>query len=499
VTQMLAGTVAIRDRYARQLLAGIGEQDYHKFNSYTATKRAQLVQKSFEQPSLMSAANAFGETFAGVTSTLKDNLEIALGKVGMPLFKAVTAEVKSWNEWMGANQEKLAEIGRTIGDGLVTGFKYAKSAAEFLVANAGTIMDIGKVWLMFRLAGGLGGTIGGALGGIGGAVGGFGGGKASGLESAIKKFGDRVGLYQSYGAGLAISSAGGMAGAAQSIGLGGALQIGVISHELGEYLGVHRAITNVIDPQRVKYEKLMVSIKQWDDALLASRDKLAGKTGAAGTSNYSNATTAAGLARIHAESMKDAYRMMKASPGGFWDPLGGAAGRHQARKHLEAGGLDPDTVDKFMKGSPSEQAAMMKEAAGRASMVQQSADRAAALTDQWVQQAIDKMSADERASLDMQAGTQRLFEVIHRMIASGTQPTLGPAYTDTISLLSVIGILKGAEDKLPQGKAPVTNIKIDRVEVAAKDPDRWIAELDAKARSHNRAPRQPRAAVRGGF
>ena len=75
-----------------------------------------------------------------------DNLKIALGKVGLPLFKALTEEMKDWNKWLDANQDKVAEFGKTLSDGLVTGFRAVKSAVQFLVEHSDTIIAIGKVW-----------------------------------------------------------------------------------------------------------------------------------------------------------------------------------------------------------------------------------------------------------------------------------------------------------------------------------------------------------------
>ncbi len=149
VTQMLAGTVAIRDRYARQLLAGIGEKDYKKFNTYDPTKRAQLVQKSFEQPALIQAADAFGNSFEGVVSTLKDNLEIALGQVGMPLMKQLTNEIKSWTQWITDNPDKVASMIGTVGNGLKEAFSIVKEIASSIFPIIKDVMGVIKDVLSF--------------------------------------------------------------------------------------------------------------------------------------------------------------------------------------------------------------------------------------------------------------------------------------------------------------------------------------------------------------
>jgi hypothetical protein len=59
---------------------------------------------------------------------------------------------------------------------------------------------------------------------------------------------------------------------------------------------------------------------------------------------------------------------------------------------------------------------------------------------------------------------------------------------DRIVAIAVLVEMIGLDDaarltEAPQQEPPVTNIKIDRVEVSAKDPERWIAEMDAMVRS----------------
>lgn len=188
ITQMLAGTVAIRDRYARQLLAGIGETDYHKFNKYDAGKRAQLTQKAFDQPSLKQGLDAASNTFEGVTSTFKDNLEIALGKVGLPLMKALTTEIKSWSTWIDKNPAMVASISSTISNGLVKAFEVVKEigatilpvlanvagvikdAFSFVVENKDLLLTVVKGLMVYKgamMAKGIGGGLLGALKGGG--------------------------------------------------------------------------------------------------------------------------------------------------------------------------------------------------------------------------------------------------------------------------------------------------------------------------------------------
>jgi len=130
VSQMLSGSVGLRDRYARQLLSSMGHQDYKAFNKLDAKKRAQITKSAFEQAPIQDAAKAFGSSTEGVMSTMQDNLEIALGKVGLPLMKAMTEEVKSWNTWFSSNPEKIQAMGEKFASGLKEAFFIIKDIAQ---------------------------------------------------------------------------------------------------------------------------------------------------------------------------------------------------------------------------------------------------------------------------------------------------------------------------------------------------------------------------------
>lgn len=139
IQQMLAGTLGAKDRYARQLLAGVNVHDYHAFNKMSASKRADLTQQSLSTPQIKGAATAFGESTQGVMSTFKDVMEITLGKVGLPLMKAMTAEVKSWTDYIATHQEQIESMGKSLGDGLKEAFSVVK---EIVVSVFPLVKDV---------------------------------------------------------------------------------------------------------------------------------------------------------------------------------------------------------------------------------------------------------------------------------------------------------------------------------------------------------------------
>jgi hypothetical protein len=105
------------------------------------------------------------------------------------------------------------------------------------------------------------------------------------------------------------------------------------------------------------------------------------------------------------------------------------------------------------------------------------------------------MTAEQRRSVD--EGKAR-FIVMQQILAALRDHTAFPGMKAVIETL-----LKDAKDPLSDqkrgGNTYVTNnIQVD---VAAKDPDRWIAELDAKVARKIRAPSQARGTIdtRGGM
>lgn len=200
IQRMLAGTVIIRDHAAKQLLASVGINDFHVFNKKGATERAQITQSAFNSKEIQAAAQAYKDTFAGVTSTLKDNLEITFGKVGMPLLQAMTGEIKSWLGWVEKNPQIIADMVSSLGNGLKEGFTIVRSIAsevapvfkdvlgviqgvfEFVSQHRDVLIQTAKALLVFK---GIS-MVGGMARGMGGGIGGMFGEMTTGLKGLVE-------------------------------------------------------------------------------------------------------------------------------------------------------------------------------------------------------------------------------------------------------------------------------------------------------------------------
>lgn len=146
LTEMLQGNVSKRMRFAQQLL-GMAHVTSERFREMSAKERLSLVTGVLTSPAMKNANDAMAASFSGVTSTLEDKLQIVFGKIGKPLFDAITGAVKNFNHWLDTNAEKIEAVGKVIGDGLVVAFHMLGSALE-LVSDAGKIViDVLGQWL----------------------------------------------------------------------------------------------------------------------------------------------------------------------------------------------------------------------------------------------------------------------------------------------------------------------------------------------------------------
>lgn len=140
LTEMLQGNVSNRMRFVKQLL-GMVHVTEEEFRTFSAKQRLELTKKILTSPALKNAADEFKDSFAGVTSTLEDRLQILFGRVGMPLFKALTEAVAGLNAWLERNKETIEAVGVAIGSVLATAFDVLKTAINGVVVVLGFLVE----------------------------------------------------------------------------------------------------------------------------------------------------------------------------------------------------------------------------------------------------------------------------------------------------------------------------------------------------------------------
>jgi hypothetical protein len=506
IQQALSAGVHIKDRFAMSVLAQKGI-DYtpEKFNKLTTEKKTEVFQRAFQSQAILDMAKKQGEdTFHGVMSTLDDNFSLLMGKIGQPVFKALTTEVAGWNTWMEKNSLTIDKIASTVSSSLVTGFRYVKSVAQFLYDHADTLMMIGKVWAVGKLGGMLGGGLGiggGNLGAITGTLTPMGAMIKEAVRSSMMAMSGFMGRGAS-GAlgtlGLGFSQMGGVLGA---LGPGGVLGIGYVAHQLGEYLGVHKALTQAIDPTRAKLIELEKSMEVFDDAVKRASKDLDNEKGALGSQSMKNAIGSVDYMKTQINVLRDVSygRYKGAAEDRTYGLMGGHTGNIRAA--LASAGYTEDEMRQKGLFTRSGRLAEEMRLQARTQTTGAFSYLASHQTDIGIEAAMKMMTASERASIDTKKATQLVMEKFMQLFTSSGYGMTGL----NAALMSPAEIKKMLlkESLDPFGGANINQNITNHinVEMTAKDPDRWLQELDDKVARKIKAPTQARGSIitRGGL
>ena len=154
IDQAIRGQFRSVDQLTGKLLGAlgfVGEEGRRTFNQLEVAQRKAFVLQALTQPAIAKLAAAQEQSFSGVFSTLQDNLQIFLGKVGLPLFKEITKEISSWNKWIESNEVVLQRVVSQFSKGLVAGFDIIKDAVTFFIENKDTLLAVAKVWLALKV------------------------------------------------------------------------------------------------------------------------------------------------------------------------------------------------------------------------------------------------------------------------------------------------------------------------------------------------------------
>lgn len=168
IKQMMMGTVAQRDRTAQTIIAMMGET-VDKFNAKVKADPRygiDFIKRAFDSDALKQARSKMEHTFSGAVSTLKDNIEISLGKAGKPLFDALSGVLNDVNAWIDKHPAELEDWGKKLGGYLKDGFNALRKGVDFVVQNKDTLMHLAEAFVAFKLMGGGLGSLGGVVGNL---------------------------------------------------------------------------------------------------------------------------------------------------------------------------------------------------------------------------------------------------------------------------------------------------------------------------------------------
>lgn len=233
IEQALTTQVSARDRFAKNILAqkevGLNAD---QFNALSIEKRVAAMSKGLTSKAVTDMARKQGEdTFEGAMSTLEDNFQIMASKAGGSLFKSLTEEVKGWNAWIDKNSSKLASMVDSLSSGLMRAFSITKEIAtglvpvfkemlgviggvmNFAAEHKDTLIALAKGLLIYKGASMVGGMAMGALQGGAGLFGGVGGSLGQ-MRSGFTELNSQTATLKSAFGGLTtlLSGAGGLIG-----------------------------------------------------------------------------------------------------------------------------------------------------------------------------------------------------------------------------------------------------------------------------------------------
>lgn len=495
--QALRGQFHSVDQFTGKILGSIGytgEEGRKRFNEMGADKRMEVLKAALMQKQLTQLASAQGGSFSGVLSTLQDTIEKTLGKVGQPIFKALGAEIRDWNKWLEANGDRVDDIAKTIGQHLVTGFRFVKDTLGFFVSHADTLIMVGKVWAAVKIGSMLGGGAGGLLGKmVGGAEGMAGSGGLRGLgaffRGASDRFNPETGEYEHTKAGRGRQAVGGMKGVVDNLGLlassgaagyaiGNMLGLDKVGSQLGEGLAY---VTGRADGTTRAFEKL-----ERESARLEQAMRAAAKAGPDAPSALRNLAGQSMDYAQQANLVRDAFAAyQKAQRTGSTQD---AADFMMKRQIAEQAGL---SISDIMKtGGPQQFIDSMNAKSGQLSA-------RGALAGMGTQAAIalgmQKLTEYQRKTLETEMAQEEISRYMVQQLASGK----------LINPETVMEILRrNTQD--PEGKhknvsdKPKVNVTIQRIEVQSDDPDRMAFGLIESFRDAAKNPSSALSSLREG-
>lgn len=504
IEQATTSKVGMMDRFARNILAQkeIGYTDYHKFNALSIEKRVEVLKKALTTKAIRDMAQKQGEdTFSGVTSTLQDNFEILLGKIGLPLFKAITNEVKGWNSWLDKNQRKIDEFAKSAASTLISGFRMVKDAFVFVYNHADTLIAIAKAYAAIKigsmLSSGLAGSGGGLVSQIGAVL-------AFGRKKIDAEIDPKTGQWVTTGQiGRGRQAVGGLKGVAENAGmLGASLGAGYafgnlindvtkLSSTLSGSTRVNGELLDITDKTTEKYALLVKSMASFDKALQKAADDLKGEKGAKGTASFANIQGAGDYTDKQIQFLEKLEKWQKYNPDSVPGMFGQgsedktAFNRAMMESMLKKSGLfDAKEIAEATRGPRG----MREKLENRQKFLDTRRDTAASMADEaWA-----TLPKEVKKSLDQQKVTQALMAYSLQQLGSGN-------LRFTLSKEDVATAMKMMNEEIdpfdrPQGKPPSQHVTINIQQVSAKDPNRWLAEMDDLVQRRVRAPTRAKGA-----
>lgn len=130
------------------------------WNSMTAEDRVKIFQAAINDPAWDAAIARQRDSFLGLTSTLRDNFEILAGQTGEKFFAKVKGGLKEINDWIDKHPKEIADFTTKVADGLAKAFDMMAGAFKFVVDHKDLILKLAEAWAIGKVTGAFGGASG---------------------------------------------------------------------------------------------------------------------------------------------------------------------------------------------------------------------------------------------------------------------------------------------------------------------------------------------------
>lgn len=452
-----------KDMFIRQLLSQHGQEvSVEKFGKMSQKERAGVMQKALDSKGMNEFIAKNDTTFNGAMGNIKSHLSKLAETAGQPLFAAATKELLRWQGWIEKNRSSLESAGQKAGEYLMTAFNAVKEvgtqlfpiikdvagvlkdAIAFVANNKDVVMGIAKALIVLKV----GEKAGSVARGIGGGVSGmFGGGDWTKMKEGFTGLKDGTGSLTAAfsNMGSILSGAGGLAAAAFKAGTAlwaiGKIMFGQNEHDKQVALNAEERQKAVDD-----YTKNKSELAEYE------------KKFAPGQLNFDPATQ-----EIRNDSVKRDYERLKEL----------RIGKQEAQEQMIAQGKKQGTIRSTLKD-------------GKETLEFLARDTDASYSKNWKKDYATKAALVKQSELMWK-------EMGGILVSSGTN-VRGTLIRD------IIGAKPDEKvDELPGAKPPEQNITINIQRVMAKDPNRWLADMDDMVNKRLQAPTRSKHHFKGGL
>lgn len=138
VLQGIEGRFSTTDFFLKAILEPLGfegKDGRERFKALSKKQRFQKLQEGLRNPVFRELAEKQSQSWTGQMDKMKEATAQFLGRVGLPLFKALTKALTAANAWLGKNKDKVEAFADTFGKVIVTVFGAVGKVFTFLAEH----------------------------------------------------------------------------------------------------------------------------------------------------------------------------------------------------------------------------------------------------------------------------------------------------------------------------------------------------------------------------